>query len=201
MKYSLYLILTMVVMSLVACNNDTSLPTLIPESGSTVVPEAVSTDTPAVINTPTVTQIVPTATQRVRPTLPPTYTPTFTITPSPAPTDITPTATIFNPSAQLPDACENFAVVSDSSDIEFKLGTDAQIAWTAIEGATQYSITLEDDVQRVLLNNVFIAETTYTLPADLFEEGKFYGWKVYPLDVNLVQMCTHIGAELIPVRR
>ncbi|MGB1285724.1 MAG: hypothetical protein ACPG7F_04240 [Aggregatilineales bacterium] len=204
-RTSILFICILISVVLAACDagDGAALPTLLPTSDSqtvadTPVPDAAS-DEAALAETPTPEE--PAATPTSRPTrraLPPTQTQTPTSEPTSTPTEIIPTATFFNPPMVIDPGCEGFEVDFANSDLEFPLGTAPTISWTAIPGATQYSVTLEDINQRVILDGIFVAETTYTFPADAFERGELYGWKVFPLDADIEQLCFHTGQELIP---
>lgn len=197
MYRSITIFLIIPLLLLAACNQQESLPTLVPTEPppepTATPPEVEATEAsepPTAVNTP-----VP----RTRPTLPPTFTPTPSETPTLTPTEVIPTATFFNPPPTLPEGCSGFNVIFEQTDVEFPLGGSPTVSWTTVSGAPTYWVILESSSGRVLKDDIFIAETSYTFAADLFERGQLYGWKVLPLDAEGVQMCFQRGGELIPL--
>jgi hypothetical protein len=79
----------------------------------------------------------------------------------------------------------------------YTIGQPAQVFWTPVEGAAQYSISLVDQTGAVLHLD-YTANTNYTFDASLFEAGNLYGWEAYPIDSIGQQMCIARGAELFP---
>ncbi len=192
------LIIIGIVLFLSACSTgqDASLPTL---AGVEVVPDVtVTTEVQTDVVVPT---DAPTATQLRRPTLPP---PILTVTPTPTETPtVTPIAATPIPAlvVSTPNAdCNFFDVVYEESSIEFELGTSPKASWTAVNGAQLYRLALRQSSGFVINDNIYIAETTYTFPSDLFFEGFTYGWDVYPINNAGDQMCFAVGSELIPRR-
>lgn len=161
--------------------------------------------------TPTAEVLLATA-ESLRPTLPPTFTPTVegdsqqvdetddASAPQPSDPTSTPSSETSNPppatSGERP-ACVDFAVDLQESTSTFALGTQPVAAWTAIDGAESYFLELSNQSGFVILTDIYIAETTYTFDADLFEDAQAYGWSVYPLDANGDQMCFTRGSEMV----
>jgi hypothetical protein len=178
-----------------ACNNnaEVALPTLIP----TFTPEQVQT----VESASATPQIVATATTeptRVRPTLPPTFTPTDRPTITPTNTPVVASSTPFS-SAATPDlACANFLTIFEQSDVEFDEGTAPRATWTAMPNAELYRVSLADNSGRILRDDIYIAETTFTFASELFKAGTSYAWAVYPINARGDQMCFQIGLEMLP---
>lgn len=180
------LIILSLLVILAACTQQAQeLPTLIPTA---TIPEATNTPEP----TPTETQAPP--------TLPPTWTPTFTETVVPTETEVFPTATPLDASGGLPEACNTFAVDGVNTQVEFEIGASPIVAWTPVEGAELYRVTLSDQFGRILKDDIYIAETQYQFSPDFFELNTVYGWSVIPLDAVGDQMCFPRGLELIPFR-
>jgi len=183
-KRGVPLILLSLLIVLAACTQQAQeLPTLIPTA---TVPEATNTPEP----TPTETQAPP--------TVPPTWTPTFTNTPEPTATEFIPTTTPLDASGGLPEACNTFAVDGVNTQVEFPIGASPIVAWTSVEGAELYRVTVSDQFGRIIKDDIYITETQYQLTPDLFELGTIYGWSVIPLDAIGDQMCFPRGLELIP---
>lgn len=178
------------ILALAACQpQQQTLPTL--ESLPTAIP------TTAV---PTVDATIAPTVPRARPTLPPTFTPTATETETATPTPtLAITPTFFNPPVELPPGCETFLVDDASRSIRFNLGESPTVSWAAATGAIRYRLTLAELTGRILTDTIYIAETTYTFPGELFEQGRFYGWDVYPINEAGDQMCFIQGGELTPI--
>lgn len=178
-----------------ACTQEETLPTLIP----TAVPpteEMPPTAESAVESVPTAT-----ATQRVRPTFPPTFTPTPAPTDTPTATQVFPSPTLFIQYATPNPACNTFDTIFEQSDYEFAVGVSPRATWRAVEGAQLYRLILKESNGRVINDQIYLAETTYTFPADLFEVGRSYGWEVYPINAQGDQMCFAVGLEMFPQRQ
>jgi hypothetical protein len=182
-------------LTLAACQTNTNqtLPTVqsLPTLAS---PEATSTPDAA---QPT---IAPTR-NLVRPTLPPTWTTVPTNTDEPTPTEIIPTPTFFNPPVATPVGCGTFQVDFQNSVEKFPIGTPPTVVWVGAGGAVRYRLKLVEtlgfgDASRVISEDIYIAETFYTFPADVFEENVIYGWEVYPIDERGDQMCFAVGGVL-----
>lgn len=178
--------------ALAACNAQPTpvLPTLLPTS--TTAPETADTNTPE----PEATR--PTATGF---TLPPTW--TFTPVPSETPRAATATVATAVPAITALDVCGSFAVDSTLSVIGFPANTEPVIAWTTVQGAEIYRVTLFAPDPFGNLTSLFdgyTEQTSYTFTSDLytFEVGTQYGWEVYPIDNLNRQMCTSRGGELAP---
>ncbi|MCU0513948.1 MAG: hypothetical protein MUE40_15435 [Anaerolineae bacterium] len=141
-----------------------------------------------------------TATPFVRPTLPPTFTPTAeptateTHTPTPPPT-----ATFFNPPATVPTDCTAFLISDGSRRVEFRAGETPAVAWSAAPAAVRYRITLYDFAGSIIRDDIYIAETFYNFPPELFEPRRNYSWEVYPINAAGDQMCFAQGGELVTV--
>lgn len=195
MKNRMLLVLSLVgIMVLAACNTQpNALPTV--QSFPTEAP-------PTATFTPAPDQPTATATRSLaRPTLPPTWTPVPTETASPTPTEVFPTATFFNPPPTLPAGCASFVVDFASNTTAFPAGTAPTVRWIAAEGAVRYRLKLvEVPSNRVIAEDIYIAETSYQFPADFFEAGKLYGWEVYPINERGDQMCFQVGEALQPYR-
>lgn len=192
--------------ALVACApQDDTLPTLAPldvepTTEIEITPTTIDTAIDADI-TPTDVQADNTSTTFSRPTLPPTWTPLPESTEPPTETPVIPTITPFFPANNtLPAGCDTFAIDDENTTIRFNIGDSPTVVWTAVDGASQYRVGLTDATGLIIKDDIFLTETSYTFSADLFELGKFYGWTVYPLDVQNIQMCNFRGSELIPVR-
>lgn len=203
------LVALVAILLLAACTSSDgdALPT------SASLPTAQSTDEPVVEEdaTPTAEVMLATA-ESLRPTLPPTFTPTAegdsqevedTEDTSASQLDDptrTPSSETSNPppatSGERP-ACVDFEVDLQDSTSTFALGTQPVAAWISIAGAESYFLELSNQSGFVILTDVYIAETTYTFDADLFEDGQAYGWSVYPLDANGDQMCFTRGSEMV----
>lgn len=177
--------------------------------GDDAVEETAPTDAPpTATNLPaeqevdgsTTTPVPPTPTPLRRMTLPPSWTPTQA--PSNTPT-YTPTLTSTPEPTQLirpPDtprpACANFRVNFDQSTREFELGEAPTVSWQSIEGAELYRLYVFD--QREFERHMQLVEgSSYTIPADVFNQEGVYGWTVEPLDNVGIQMCTEAGSELV----
>lgn len=186
-------ILMILLGALAACNAQPTpvLPTLIPTS--TDAPEPSATVPP----TEGPTQLVATF------ELPPTWTPTTeasatSIAASPTRQDAA-TAVQITPL----NVCSSFAVDFDRSVTTFASNTEPVVAWTVVQGAQIYRVTLfgpDNFGNLVSLFDGFTEDDHYTITRDLytFEVGKQYGWEVYPVDNLNQQMCTSRGGELSP---
>jgi hypothetical protein len=178
------------ILALAACQpqqQPTATPTaVVPTVTPTVAGEATATPTPA----------APVA----RNTLPPPFTPTQSEPATPTVTETPPvTATFFDPVVTLPAGCETFLVSDASRSIRFNLGESPTVSWSGAAGAVRYRLKLVETTGRILDENIYIAETSYTFPAELFGRGRFYGWEVYPINEAGDQMCFIQGGELTPV--
>jgi hypothetical protein len=187
------LILTILFGALAGCNAQPTLvvPTLIPTS--TDAPEPSATEPP----TQGPTQVVATF------ELPPTWTPTSEPSVTTAP--VIPTQQqVDTPVPITPlDVCSSFAVDFERSVTIFPSNTEPVIAWTAVQGAQIYRITLlgpDNFGNLVPLFDGYTEDTSYTITRDLytFEVGTQYGWEVYPADNLNQQMCFSRGGELSP---
>lgn len=165
---------------LAACaQEEIVLPTLAPSPTQEIVTEA------------------PTPTQIRRATLPPTWTPVPQVAPTATeiiPTEVIPTPV---PPATALEVCAAFGEDRALNKRTFTLGQPAQVFWTPVVGAMQYSISLVDQTGTALHVD-YTADTNYNFDATLFEAGKLYGWEVYPIDGIGQQMCLGRGAELFP---
>ncbi len=168
-------------------SQDAPLPTLMP----TALPEL---PTATAVVEPT----VPTTPPIERPTLPPTWTPS----PDPSIITATPTPDTGLMATEIPrslptlEVCAPFRVDRSRYSATFTLGSAPQVAWTPVETAQSYRVTLIDEFGRELFTD-YTLDTVYIFRADLFERGKRYGWEVYPIDVIGQQMCLQRGDELI----
>ncbi|XWX05081.1 hypothetical protein VZO05_05885 [Aggregatilineales bacterium SYSU G02658] len=169
-----------------------ALPTLVPVEVTPPTAEATATEAVPVEPTPTSTPV------RARPTLPPTFTPTPTPTEEPLPTRAFPTATPFISAATPDPNCALFTVNFEASTTQFTVGESPRIAWNGIPGAELYRIIIRTENERVVTDQIYIAETSYQLPPNLFTAGVAYGWEVYPINARSDQMCFSIGSILIP---
>ena len=177
-----------------ACTGaDESLPTLAPMEAASPTVEATLTDAAPLEPTATATLV------RVRPTLPPTFTPTPSPTVEPSPTLVFPSATPFVSAATPDPNCNQFTVNFEASTSQFNIGEAPTIAWNGIPGAELYRIIIRTENERVVTDQIYIAETTYRLPPNLFTPGVVYGWEVYPINARSDQMCFAVGSILIPV--
>jgi len=178
---------------LAACQQQAVVPTLVPTSlAPTATPEEVATDPPP-----------PTAVTRA--TLPPTWTPApqVTNTPLPAQEPITtdgeaaaqPTSPVIVPT--LPEACNSFDPDLNRTSRTYRAGEDAPVYWIPVEGAEFYSVSLTDENGDIVFTD-YTADSGYVFSADLIEDGKLYGWEVYPINNLGQQMCLTRGAELFP---
>lgn len=174
---------------LTACNNRSALPTVAP-----TLPATVQATTAATVAAPTE---LPT----LRPTreLPPTWTPTPQPTETPTPTEVLVTNTPFSPNAGLPPACSTFDIIQDQSTTNFQVGTSPTVTWKPVEGAIRYRVTLGDMNGRIVKDDIFIAETTFTFDPSFFKaESTVYTWSVYPINQAGDQMCFQVGGEMYP---
>ncbi|MFN8376211.1 MAG: hypothetical protein U0694_25470 [Anaerolineae bacterium] len=178
--------------ALAACNAQPTpvLPTLIPTS--TDAPAPTDTDVPSPQPT------VPTSTAFSLP-------PTWTFTPVPSNTPVPPTATQAATAQEFTplNACSTFAIDIQRSVTSFPSNTEPVVAWTAVQGAQLYRVTLyaPDNFGNLqALFDGYTDQTSYTFTRDLytFEVGTQYGWEVYPIDNLQQQMCLSLGGELAP---
>jgi len=151
--------------------------------------------------TPIVVTALPTATPIVRPTLPPTWTPVLDTSPASDLPAATPTAERM-PAVQFVPAtplavCAAFGEDRERNSRTFVPGTEPQVFWTAVDGATSYYIALIDDTGTIVFEG-YTADPTIVFPAELFAPGRLYGWEVFPIDALGQQMCLARGAELFP---
>jgi hypothetical protein len=103
------------------------------------------------------------------------------------------------PNAQLPPACETFAIDYDKSTMTFQIGTAPTAAWTTVDGAVRYHVEVADANGRTMKSDLYIPETSYTFDAKMFEgNSNLYTWKVYPINQAGDQMCFAIGGEMYP---
>lgn len=176
---------------LAACNNTPTLPTIAPTLAATTAPTVAAT---------TAAPDVPTATNtRGARELPPTW--TFTPEPSntPEPTIVIPTQTPFVPAAEIPAACNTFDIVFAESTQTFQIGTSPKATWTPVTGAVRYRVEVADVNGRVVKDDIFVAETTYTFDPTLFStDSTIYTWSVYPINQAGDQMCFEVGGEMTP---
>jgi hypothetical protein len=193
MQKRLLFILIVLLGALAACNAQPTpvLPTLIPTS--TNPPDPTDTEVPTQGPTREVATF----------SLPPTWTPTVIPTETPIPA--TPTQQIVATMVPVTplDVCSNFAVDFSNSTTSFPANTEPVVAWTAIQGASLYRVTLfaPDNLGNlVALFDGYTDQTSYTFTQALytFEVGTQYGWEVYPVDNQNQQMCTSRGGELAP---
>lgn len=188
-----FLSLLLLVLLISACTPAEGLPTQM----------ALPDDEPAIEEQPTEVIIetetpTPRPTVRARPTLPPTWTPTPAELPSSTPEPVIPVFTPFEPQNTLPSACDMFRVDFENSDSNFPIGNSPRAAWTLIEGAELYRVTIGDDLGRILRDDIYVAENSYVFDASLFELGRFYAWSVYPINAAGDQMCFQSGFDLVP---
>ncbi|PJF31926.1 MAG: hypothetical protein CUN51_03015 [Candidatus Thermofonsia Clade 1 bacterium] len=174
---------------------------------------------PEATPTPTLT---PTFTNTPRPTftLPPTWTPTAFVTNTPRPTqppiNVRPTVTpaarrtenlnllaatpIGAPPTIALDAtfdavCASFTRSLPTSSLIADRQTDAQVSWTAVEGAEGYRVWLLSPSNRY----VFIGdttETTITFERSLFVGLGNYAWEVMPLR-NGDRLCQSLTGVIV----
>ncbi len=169
-----------------------TLPTLIPTNTIPATDEAPE-------QTPTAEP-----TRRIPPTFPPTWTPAAEVvaTLATVATEASNTVQIIPPTAL--EVCNTLGEDIDRNTRTFPLGAAPMVAWTGVQGAATYHISLiavdmaTPDAQPNETFADFTTDTTYTFPPELFEAGKFYGWEVYPVDGVGQQMCQSVGAELFP---
>lgn len=201
-KYSSLLILMLVMVGLAACSSadeNQVLPTQI--QIDQVVPT--DTDVPPEPTEPDPTEDSAPAEPTATPTefrLPPSWTPAPSATPTLTPTTERPTPTVEIIERELSPACESFGVDWANTQTQFAVGASPKVAWLPVEGATQYRVILTDGFGLAIDDDIYVAETSYVFDATLytFEADEFYGWEVYPLDIDNIQMCNKTGAELVP---
>ncbi len=192
-KYWIVVFVVCLAFLLVACNpeGEAPLPTLIPTLAApptqppTIAPPIID-DTPVPDSSPT---------QQISNELPPTWTPTFTAMPSPLPASPTAEATFANP--ELPETCDTFGIDLSRSQRTFPLGASPFVAWIPADNTQYYRVWVTDEFG-MELSVEYIAETEFNFPAELFQEGRRYGWNVYPVDEFGDQMCYRRGGELVP---
>jgi len=203
MRFSLVVVLAMLMGVLVACGGDDSsnvpeqLPTTIQDAGGDNAGDAQSE--PAVpqasTNTPFPTQVPPPS-PPPRFTLPPTFTPTPapTLTPTPEPTSEGPTP--------IPDrafeGCDGFGVDFELSQEQFVLGESPLIAWTPVAGADAYRVYVRDQFESERTEQT-IRETSLQINPDVFTLRGRYSWTVEPLDSFGIQICPGRGESLLAV--
>lgn len=177
---------------LAACNNTPPLPTLAPTIASTAQPLVAATTVP--------TEAVTATNTRGPRELPPTWTPTPPPSITPSPTEVIPTQTPFNvPNAGLPPECTGFDIIFAESTQTFQIGTAPTVTWKPVSGAVRYRVALNDINTRIVKDNIFIAETTYTFDPSLFStNSQLYTWSVYPINQAGDQMCFDVGGEMTP---
>lgn len=176
---------------LAACQQQAVVPTLAPTA---LAPTATTGEA--------ATQPPP-PTALPRPTLPPTWTPAPEVTNTPPPTPdlanggaVLPQETpVIAPT--LPEACNSFGPDPNRTVRTYKSGQDTTVYWVPVEGAEYYSVSLTDENDEIIFTD-YTADTSYTFSADLIEDGKLYGWQVYPINPLGQQMCLTRGAELFP---
>ncbi len=147
--------------------------------------------------TPEIITPLPTATEIKRATLPPTWTPEQEVTPTAIESVATQVVNTPIPPATALEVCTTFGEDRALNKRTFTLGQPAQVFWTPVAGAAQYSITLVDQTGASVYVD-YTADTNFTFEATLFEAGKLYGWEAYPIDNIGQQMCLGRGAELFP---
>lgn len=155
------------------------LPTLAPSPTQEIVTEA------------------PTPTPVRRATLPPTWTPVQAATPTAIEVAPTEEAPVPIPPVTPLEVCATFGEDRTLNKRTYTAGQPAQVFWTPVQGAVQYSISLVDQTGKQLYVN-YTADTNFTFDASLLQAGKLYGWEVYPIDALGQQMCLGRGAELFP---
>lgn len=193
-KFWIAMVILMGVLVLGACTQqEEALPTLIPTA------DVAPTEVPTIA--PTQASEVVVVTQRVRPTFPPTFTPTVAPTDTPVPTQVFASPTLFIQYATPNASCDTFDTIFEQSDYEFAAGVSPRATWRAVEGAELYRLILKESNGRVINDNIYIAETTYAFPSDLFLVGSSYGWEVYPINAAGDQMCFAVGLEMRPLRQ
>ena len=184
------------VMLLAACNGrQDELPTLIPtanDAAPTVAPSETALEA-AITPSATATMV------RTRPTLPPAFTPTTAPSETPTETEVFASPTLFVSGATADANCNTFDTNFDQSNVQFNVGDAPRASWQAVPGAQLYRVILKESNGRVINDQIYVAETTYTFDASLFANGKTYGWEVYPVNAANDQMCFAIGLELLPV--
>jgi hypothetical protein len=192
-KQSLFVVALIVLITAAACDSQIQ-PTAPPPSPTEEV-------TPAPSATPL---------ELRRPTLPPTW------TPSPDPNGAQVQATTDTQSAnvqttavqqvtQVPafipatplEVCATLGEDRERNKRTFVIGESPQVFWIPVQGAASYSISLIDETGTVIHTD-YTTEPTFTFDSTLFQQGKLYGWEVYPIDAIGQQMCLGRGAELFP---
>lgn len=191
--HKLFIFALVLVLVMAACAPEAQvLPTTIPVSPTDeATPE------------PTVTPL-----NLQRATLPPTWTPSpaangevqSQVTTDPAaqgtPAQQITQAPTFLPATPL-EVCAALGEDRTRNKRTFKLGESPQVFWIPVQGAASYSISLIDETGTIVHTD-YTAEPTFTFDATLFEQGKLYGWEVFPIDGIGQQMCLGRGAELFP---
>jgi len=103
------------------------------------------------------------------------------------------------PGADLPAGCKTFDIIYAESTNKFQVRTAPKIAWVPVEGAVRYHIELGDVNAKMIKDDIYVAETTYTFDPDLFRaESSLYTWSVYPINQAGDQMCFAVGGEMYP---
>lgn len=192
----LQLIVIILLVSACGGGNDEPLPTAV-EFPTDVSPTVEDVEAQADEVTPTEEP-----TRVSNPTLPPTwtYTPEPSETPIPTATEIVDTATPYPTPRTVSVACDTFSADPERATREFFPGEAPVAAWTAVDGAELYRVFLSTRTNRVIRNDIYTAETSFTFDPNSFEFGEFYLWAVWPLDSIGDQMCFERGGELIPLR-
>lgn len=178
-----------------ACGQSEDLPTAI------VLPTSPPTD--EVEEVQSVEEPTATATPIVAPTLPPTwtFTPDYSPTPLPTNTEIPPTETPLPAPDTVSPACDDFAADATLSTREFVIGEAPTAAWTSVEGAVLYRVFLYTFSSKVMRDDIYTDQTSWTFNPDEFELGENYIWAVWPLDAIGDQMCFERGLEMLPQRQ
>ena len=192
----LQLIVIMLLVSACGGGEDEPLPTAI-QLPTDVSPTVEEVDGQTAEETPTVEP-----TRVSNPTLPPTwtFTPEPSETPIPTATEVVDTPTPFPTPRTVSIACDTFAADLEVSTREFIPGEAPVAAWTPVEGAELYRVFLSTRTNKMIRNDIYTAETSFTFDPNSFEFGEFYLWAVWPLDAIGDQMCFERGGELIPLR-
>lgn len=95
-------------------------------------------------------------------------------------------------------ACADFNIDDERTAYTVNRQADTQVAWTAVEGARAYRITLYD-VERNTVYTAIIGETEFNFGPTLFKPFERYFWEVRPFDLEGVQLCAAKGALLVPI--
>ena len=126
--------------------------------------------------------------------------PLITGTATPVPTEVIPTQTPFAvPNAGLPPECTGFDIIFAESTQTFQIGTSPKVTWRPVTGAVRYRVELGDVNGRIVKDDIFVAETTYSFDPSVFNpNSQLYTWSVYPINQAGDQMCFEVGGEMIP---